>query len=148
MGAFQNKAVVVTGGAHGIGKAVAEEFRIALARADGERSVRRERFGDSRAYFSVDDISRVIRYSGKGRKAATDEYSVTGTALLGTAGNAGVIRVARRGKTFAKDIKRVEIPHDNSGAMEKGAQRGKEKPDAQSRLSQFLRGCFIWKANK
>lgn len=98
-----------------------EEFQSALERADEERSARRARFGDSRAYFSVDDISRVIKYSGKGRKLATDEYAVTGTVLLGTVGNTGVIRVARREKALTKDIKRVETPHDNSSATDKAS---------------------------
>ena len=98
-----------------------ETFRDALKRADEERIARKARFGGSRAYFNVDEIRRVIKYPGKGRKVATNEYVVTGTVLLGMVDSTGVISVARREKSFSKDIKRIEAPHNNSSAMEKAA---------------------------
>ena len=98
-----------------------EAFQTALKRADEERIARKSRYGESKAYFNVDEISRVIKYPGKGRKVATDEYVVTGTVLLGTVDSTGVISVARKEKTFTKDIKRVETPHANSSVMENAA---------------------------
>jgi hypothetical protein len=98
-----------------------EAFQDALKRADEERRARRARYGESRAYFNVDEISRVIKYPGKGRKVATDEYAVAGTVLLGAVDSTGVISVARKEKTFTKAIKRVETPHGGSSAMEKAA---------------------------
>ncbi|MBR1689880.1 MAG: hypothetical protein IJ713_03785 [Oscillibacter sp.] len=98
-----------------------ETFRDALKRADEERIARKTRCGKSKAYFNVDEIRRVIKYPGKGRKVATDEYAVIGTVLLGTVDSTGVISVARREKTFTKAIKRVEAPLKNSSAMEKAA---------------------------
>ena len=96
-----------------------EAFQDALKRAGEERIARRARYGASKAYFNVDEISRVIKYPGKGRKVATDEYVVTGTVLLGTVDDTGVISIARKEKCFTKDIKRVEAPHDNSSVLEK-----------------------------
>ena len=96
-------------------------FQDALKKADEERIARKARLGASKAYFNVDEISRMIKYPGKGRKVATNEYVVTGTVLLGAVDSTGVISVARKEKSFTKDIKRVETPHANSSVMEKTA---------------------------
>lgn len=96
-------------------------FQDALKRADQERAARRTRCGASKAYFQADEIRRIIKHPGKGRRVPTDEYAVTGTVLLGTVDSTGVIRVARKEKSFTKAIKRVETPHENSSAMEKAA---------------------------
>ena len=96
-------------------------FQDALKKADEERIARKARLGARKAYFNVDEISRMIKYPGKGRKVATNEYVVTGTVLLGAVDSTGVISVARKERSFTKDIKRVETPHDNSSVMEKTA---------------------------
>jgi len=60
-------------------------LRDAKARAETERAARRAAFGESHAYFRVEDNSRIIKNAGRGRRVPTDEYAVSGTVLLGEA---------------------------------------------------------------
>lgn len=91
-------------------------FREALKEAEEERAARRDRYGGSKAYFRVDDHRRIIKYPGKGRRVATEEYAVIGTVLLGAVAGGDTACAVRREGRFTKTIKRVEMPRDNSPA--------------------------------
>ena len=94
-----------------------EAFLASKQRAAGERAARWEKYGPAFACFEVDETFRIIRDVGRGRKAFTDEYAITGTVLLGEIRGIGVLRVRRREKVYTKEIKRVELPGDERSTV-------------------------------
>lgn len=95
-----------------------QDFQAALPKTEMERVARREKYGSDKAFFKVDENSRIIKMPGKGRRVITDEYAITGTVLLGEVGGMDEISVRRKEKIFTRSIKRIEIPSGGL-AMEK-----------------------------